>query len=208
MPGELNVNVKEDGGCSWPEVQIPSGVQLTAVQVPDVEEWSPLTHSHSTVVPTAMVVVDVPLDESTKLVPPCPTKTTWFPLGVTVGVNVRVFVGVLVKEFVRVNVKVGVIDRVWVGVEVGAVGVTVNVAVATDVFVRVKVGVMVKVGVIDGVRVGVGEGTVGVTLGVSVLVGVGVMGVGVGVGIGGAGGPKAFTKKTAIWPRITGASGQ
>ena len=90
----------------------------------------------------------------------------------------------------------------------GAVGVRVKVGVGEKVLVRVNDGVIVKVGVIDGVFVGVGEGTVGVTLGVSVLVGVGVMGVGVGVGMGGAGGPNALTRKTAIWPRWTAASGQ
>ena len=183
------------------------GMQFVMLQVPDVVECVAFCQSHSTVVPTGIVVVLVPLIWSTNCV--CrsnPTNTMWFPLGVIVGVNVRVFVAVRVFEFVRVNVKVWVI----VGVSVGGAPVGVNVNVGPDVNVRVfvNVGEFVNVWVIDGVSVGVGEGTVGVTLGVSVIVGVSVGGGTVGVGTGGAGGPNAFTRKTAICPRRTGLFGQ
>ena len=60
----MKVKVKVDGGCSWPEFHIPSGMQFVALHVPEVEEWRPLCQSHSTVVPTGIVVVLVPLTES------------------------------------------------------------------------------------------------------------------------------------------------
>ena len=43
-------------------------MQLVALQVPDVVEWVLWTQSHSTVVPTAMLLWEVPVTESTKLV--------------------------------------------------------------------------------------------------------------------------------------------
>jgi hypothetical protein len=162
------------GAVSWPEVQIPPGsppgMQLLTVHVPDVVECRPVTQSHWTVVPTVIVVVSVPLTESTKVVPPpCPTNTMRF--GFVVGV--RVAVGVTVK--VRVGVLLAVCETVELSVREG-VNVNVGVRLGVNVRVAVKVGVMLGVrefvGVFEIVNVCV---AVNVFVGESVRVWVGVM---------------------------------
>ena len=72
---------------------------MVASQVPDVVECKPApgTHCHSTVSPAVIVVMNVPLMESTKLFPPEPTRTTWLGLGVGDGVTVAVKVCVGVR---------------------------------------------------------------------------------------------------------------
>jgi len=47
-----------------------SGTQLLALHVPEVVVCVPVIQSHWTVVPTVIVVVELPLVESTKEVPP------------------------------------------------------------------------------------------------------------------------------------------
>jgi hypothetical protein len=198
------------GGLCSPEFQKPLCMHV-GLQSPEVVECSPLCHTQVTVSPAVIVVMFVPLIESTKLFPPDPTDTRCpVGVGVTVGVRVGVFVnvGVFVAVLVPLPVRVGVIEGVSVRVAVGPDGVNVNVFVTSGVFVFVNVWVLVNVGVIDGVRVRVGLGTVGVIEGVSVKVGVGVMGGGVGVGRGGEGGAKSLVRKTAIWPRVTELLGQ
>ena len=55
-----------NGRLFWiPESHVKSGTQLLAVQVPDVVECGVPCQTHSTVVPTGIVVVLVPLTEST-----------------------------------------------------------------------------------------------------------------------------------------------
>ena len=180
--------MKVNGVLCWPEFQRPSWMQV-GLHAPEVVEWKPLDQTHVTVSPTVIVVTFVPLTESTKLLPPCPTNTMC-PVGVGVsvgvmGVFVKVFVNVLV--FVNVFVNVGVGDE-GVGVRVGDPGVNVGVKVL-GVFVNVFVLVIVIVGV-------------------SVTVSVGVTGGAVGVGTGGVSGAKVRSRNTAIWPRVTAALGQ
>lgn len=195
MPTLLNWYVKVKPVLCWPEFHnsppTAPGMQLLESQVPEVEECSPCTQSHSTIVPTGIVVVELPLEESTKLVLPLgPTCTMWFVFGVGDLVGVRVLVDVRVLVGVRVNV--GVDEPVSVGV--------------TDL-VRVTDGVTVAVGVFEGVG-GIDPVRVGVGVRVAVLVAVGVTGGIVGVGTGGFSGANVRRRKTAIWPRVTDASGQ
>jgi hypothetical protein len=208
-----NVRVKTNPLLCTPEshgvqpVQGGPGVHEVAEQVPDVVEWMLPIHCHSTVSPALIVVVLLPLIESTNCVPPWPTNTMWFGLGVGVAVVVRVTVGVSVTVAVplpvvvgvRVVVAVAVVVAVLVPVNVGGfdpvrVGVTVRVTVG--VLVCVEVGVVVEVregvnvceavkvcdavNVSDGVKVCDG---VSVIDGVSVMLGVGDGPVGVRVGV-------------------------
>jgi hypothetical protein len=79
VPLLLKLFVKVDGGLSTPEFQSSPntgpGTQLTASHVPDVVECKGPCHTHSTVCPSVIVVVLVPLVSSTNAVPPWPTKT-------------------------------------------------------------------------------------------------------------------------------------
>jgi hypothetical protein len=111
-------------------------------------------------------------------------------VGVVVGVEVAVGVGVCVLVGVGVNVAVAV----GVGVLVG-VGVNVAVAVGVGVFVAVGVGVALGVSVGTGVFVGLGV-FVNVGVNVAVAVGVGVF-VNVGVAVGRLTG--APLKDTLVW---------
>src|SRR5262249_39995167 len=105
-----------------PDPNCPSGVHRVLEQVPEVTVcWpAPWTQSHSTVVPTVIVVVIVPLIESWNAgFPFAPTRTMWFGLGV--GGRVGPWAGVMdgVSVGVWVGVIVGVCETVKVGVGVG-----------------------------------------------------------------------------------------
>jgi hypothetical protein len=60
----LKVCMNVKGGLCCPEFQFPSGMQF-GLQLPDVVECRPLDHTHVTVSPAVMVVMLVPLTEST-----------------------------------------------------------------------------------------------------------------------------------------------
>jgi hypothetical protein len=101
----LKVRVNVNGANSRVDSHKKSGVQLLMVHVPDVVEcWSKPAHTHSTVALTGIVVTNVPLTSSTKLIPG-PTATWRFGFGVGVA-PVGVTVGVAVFEGVRVAVEV------------------------------------------------------------------------------------------------------
>jgi hypothetical protein len=72
----LNVRVNVKGAVCCPESQRKSGTQLLALHVPEVVVWVAESQSHSTVVPTVIVVVELPLKGSKKeMLPPCPMFT-------------------------------------------------------------------------------------------------------------------------------------
>jgi hypothetical protein len=87
----LKTRSKVNGAACSPESHCSAALSS------DVVEWKLCTQTQCTVVPRVIVVVVLPLTESTNWLPPCPTETLWTPpaggVGVTVGAG-EVGVGV------------------------------------------------------------------------------------------------------------------